>query len=87
MRFVDQFFSREGMYSIGQDMDQGGWYLSIPVSSGIVDYEEYYSISQEVAENFKINARAALDFANQCRRREHDEFLIVQPGANRGSAI
>lgn len=87
MRFIDSFFVREGMYAVGRDMEQGGWYFSIPVSLGVADYEEYYSIPAEVAESFRINPDDAIAFADKCRRRECDDLLIVKPGKIRGSAI
>jgi hypothetical protein len=87
MRFVDKLVNREEMYSIGEDLEAGGWYLSIPVSAGFVDYEEYYSISLDFAKSLQSSSSAAIEFANQCRRREHDNLLIFKPGSKRGSAI
>ncbi len=41
MKFSDTFVSREDRYSIGAELDSGRPYVSIPVSNGVVDYEEY----------------------------------------------
>jgi hypothetical protein len=87
MRFKDTFVSREQMYSLGIDTATHKKFLSIPVSSGIVDYEEYYELTDAQSETFHVNALAASQFADECRRREHDELLIVKPGTNRGTAI
>ncbi|WP_077046709.1 hypothetical protein [Pseudomonas sp. KK4] len=78
MKFSDAFKSREHMFSIGVEETTGRFYVSIPVSNGMVDYEEYYEID-----------RASFDLFQKdpCRRRELDNLLIVQTGANRGTAV
>lgn len=87
MRFNDTFFSREGRYSLGIEQDSGRNYVSIPVSNGLVDYEEYYAITPEQYQLFLTDAAAALDFVESCRRREQDALLIQKPGTNRGTPV
>ena len=58
MKFSDVFVSREDRYSIGAELDSGGHYVSIPVSNGVVDYEEYYAISAEQSEVFLADRTA-----------------------------
>lgn len=87
MKFKDVFVSREHMFSIGIEETSGKFYVSIPVSNGLVDYEEYYQIDRATFELFQRDLSAALEFVGRCRRRELDQLLIVQPGTNRGSAI
>lgn len=87
MKFNDVFVSREHMFSIGIEETSGKFYVSIPVSNGLVDYEEYYEIDRATFELFQRDLAAALAFVERCRRRELDELLIVQPGTNRGTAI
>ncbi len=53
----------------------------------MVDYEEYYSLSVGMFEVFEQNTESALEFADACRRREHDDLLILQPGSDRGVAM
>ena len=87
MRFSDLFVSREDRYSIGTELDSGKHYVSIPVSNGLVDYEEYYEISPQQSEVFRDDTTAALQFVEECRRHEHDDVLIQKPGTNRGTPV
>ncbi|MBL3752993.1 hypothetical protein IPW42_25660, partial [Mycobacteroides abscessus subsp. massiliense] len=59
-RFRDAYFSKEHRYSIGADATSGSRYLSIPVSSSAVDYEEYYEITDWYAGAGRRRLRAEL---------------------------
>lgn len=87
MTYDDTFFSRQDRYSIGVESTSGRHYLSIPVSSRILDYEEYYEITPEQHRVFREDRVEALQFAEVCRRREHDDLLIEEPGWNRGTPV
>lgn len=87
MKFDDTFFSREDRYSIGVESESGRYYASIPVSNGIVDYEEYYQLTADQYHRFLKDREAAIEFIEACRRREHDELLIQKPGSNRGTPV
>ncbi len=87
MKFEDAFFSREEHYSLGAETDSGRLYLSIPVSNGPVDYEEYYEISEAQYRLFLADPAAAVQFAESCRRHERDDLLIQKPGSNRGTPV
>ncbi len=76
----DEFISTEHRYSLGVDRQSGRRYASIPVSNGLVDYEEYYALSGSEYALFLADSSAALTFIEQCRRREHDDLLMQQPG-------
>jgi hypothetical protein len=86
MKFVDCFVSAEHRFSIGRAVDSGRFYLSIPVSSRLVDYEEYYEITESEAERFRNDPDLARQFAKRCRNRMMDDALIIKPGADRGVA-
>jgi hypothetical protein len=75
------------MFSVGIEETSGRFYVSIPVSNGMVDYEEYYEIDKASYDLFQGDLESALVFVMRCRRRELDELLIVKPGTNRGTAI
>jgi hypothetical protein len=83
----DVFFSREDRYSLGTDLETGRYYASLPVSNGVVDYEEYFELSDIQFAEFLADTAKAVAFADECRRREHDELLMVKPGTNRGTAV
>ncbi|MFJ4657937.1 hypothetical protein ACIP5Y_42280 [Nocardia sp. NPDC088792] len=88
MRFDDRFFSREYWFSLGREEGTGKYYLSIPVSSGTVDYEEYYEIPKLTFDRFMQNPSSAVEFAEKCRRQEMDLLLIVPaPATGRGTAV
>lgn len=87
MKFQDSLVHREHMFCVGVEQVSGRFYVSIPVSNGLADYEEYYEIDRATFELFGRDPDAALPFVARCRRRELDKLLIVQPGTNRGTAI
>lgn len=87
MRFDDTYFSREDRYSIGVESTSGRYYVSIPVSNGIVDYEEYYEVDQGQYDTFLRDRSAAIEFVESCRRHKRDGLLIQKPGSNRGTPI
>lgn len=87
MRFSDVFVSRADRYSVGIELDSGRHYVSIPVSNGVVDYEEYYAISLEQSDAFLADTSAAVEFVEACRRHQHDDLLILKPGTNRGAPV
>lgn len=87
MKFEDTYFSRENRYSIGIESISGRYYVSIPVSNGVVDYEEYYQLTPAQYHEFLADPVAALDFVEACRRHEHDRLLLQKPGSNRGTPV
>lgn len=87
MAYNDTFFSRADKYSIGVETDSGLYYVSIPVSNGPLDYEEYYQIDREQYDAFLTDTTAAIAFAESCRRHERDQLLIEKPGWNRGTPV
>jgi hypothetical protein len=87
MKFEDTYFSREDRYSIGVESTSGRYYASIPVSNGIVDYEEYYELTQDQYREFLRDRGTAIKFIEACRRREHDYLLLQRPGSNRGTPV
>jgi hypothetical protein len=87
MKFDDTYFSREDRYSIGVESTSGRYYASIPVSNGIVDYEEYYELTEDQYREFLVDSEPAIEFIEACRRREHDDLLLQRPGNNRGTPV
>ncbi|MDH6285044.1 hypothetical protein M2280_006308 [Prescottella agglutinans] len=85
MRFEDKYFSRTNRYSLGIDTASGRPYLAIPVSNALVDYEEHYEVDDDKYRKLLADESLAIQFADACRRREHDDLLIQKPGSNRGT--
>ena len=87
MKFHDLLIDRENKFSVGIEESTGKYYVSIPVSNSYVDYEEHYEIDRQEFENYRYHVRPALEFVKQCRARQLDARLIVQPGKIRGNPI
>jgi len=85
MKFNKTHFSRDGRYWLGNESDSGRHYLGIPISNAMVDYIEYYWIDDEQYRRFSESEDLAFQFAQACRRREHDDLLVYTPGTDRGT--
>jgi hypothetical protein len=83
----DAFYSRENRYALGVDELSGRHYASLPVTIGVADYDEYYELTDETYERFLADPAGAAAFIEECRRREHDDLLVQQPGWNRGTPL
>ncbi|WP_349866800.1 hypothetical protein [Leifsonia sp. WHRI 6310E] len=81
----DEYTSREHRYSLGTVEATGEPYASVPVTTGVADYEEFYRLTPEQHARFLADPDAALAFVEECRLREHDDLLLQQPGWNRGT--
>ena len=86
MTFNDVKVYREYFFSVGIENVSSTPYLSIPVSNGFVDYEEYYAIDGKWLEQPDLHLAELRQFAEECRARKKDNYLLQQPGANRGTA-
>lgn len=86
MNFADTHVNKSLRFSIGLETTTGRYYLSIPVANRLVDYEEYYEISRSLHDNYPETLDDLVAFATACRNHECDQYLIVQPGSDRGVA-
>ena len=86
MKFIDSAFNQAKRYSIGREAESGRYYLAIPVSNRLADYEEYYEISAELHDGYPGNEALLDAFAEKCRKRMNDSLLFLQPGTDRGVA-
>lgn len=84
MKFNDLYFSKSGLFSVGVEEDSGSYYISIPVSNNLVDYEEYYRLDKETFDKFSNNLEQLKFIADECRDRLRDNYLFYKPGTNRG---
>lgn len=85
MKFNDSIVNLDERFAIGVEETTNKFYISIPVSNRMVDYEEYYEISKESYEKFLHNTSIALLFVERCRARLEDERLFLKPGKDRGT--
>ena len=85
MKFDDVAVHRQERFSLGIEHNSGKYYISIPASNGIVEYEEYYEIDQAMFERFRADLDSALPFVIRCRNRQEDPRLMYQPSTRRGT--
>lgn len=85
VKYSDRYFSRENRYVLGIEQVSDRPYLGIPVSNRMVDYEEGYWLTRDQYEQFAEQPDVAAAFAEECRRREHDDLLTLKPGRDRGT--
>jgi hypothetical protein len=75
----------EHRFSIGLDMSWESYFVAIPVRNPAGDYAEYYRISETHFRRFKDDMSLALPFVEACRRREHDDLLLIPAEPDRGA--
>jgi hypothetical protein len=85
MTYDFTYFSDDYSYWLGTDPESKRHLLGIPVSNPMVDYIETYWLDPAQHESFVENPDLAAEFADACRRREHDDLLTHQPGRYRGT--
>lgn len=79
MRTEDILVNAIERFSIGVDRDSGRYYLSIPVSNRLVDYEEHYELTELEYQNLMSDTALATHFAADCRAHQLDARLMVRP--------
>lgn len=79
------YLSKSPRYSICRDPLTLEPVFVIPVSSGPVDYEEYYRINEAELALLIAHPPIAAAFAECCGRHRMDDRLIVKPGTRRGN--
>lgn len=87
MNFDDIIVFRQERFAIGQEIDSGRYYLSIPVSNDLVEYEEYYELTPQEFANFSKGLDEMRRLAAECRSRREDVRLIMKPGSKRGDPV
>jgi hypothetical protein len=84
LEFEDIFYSKTGFFSVGIEKESGSYYISIPVSNRLVDYEEYYKLDRATYEKYSADLEQLKFVADECRKRMRDKDLFYQPGSDRG---
>ena len=77
MKFNDLFFSTENYFSVGNEEESGDYYLSIPVSNKLVDYEEYYRIPEELYKENESNLSNLVFVAEEFPMGSHQRILLI----------
>ncbi|WP_151965876.1 hypothetical protein [Acinetobacter soli] len=80
--FVD---NKLNFFEIGLEKNSNTYYLAFMVSNHLIDYYEYYAISNAEYDNFIQNELSIIPILERCRKRKEDERMIFYPPAkNRG---
>ncbi len=75
------------MFSLGLNEQSGQYFIAIPVSNSMVDYQEFYEIDQTIVDQYPSNIELVKAVAEKCRKRLMDEFIIEKPGRDRGFPV
>jgi len=86
MNFVDSHVNKAHRFSLGVEIVSGRCYLAIAVANRLAGYEEYYEISRSMHDAYPSNVGELVAFAQRCSKRQCDDLLFLQPGADRGIA-
>lgn len=84
MEFEDTYINKDHRFSLGKELESGKYYLSIPVSNQMVDYEEYYEIPKDIITQYPSNLNTILEIIDKCKKHKNDTALIIKPGRDRG---
>ncbi|RYZ85932.1 MAG: hypothetical protein EOP04_14935 [Proteobacteria bacterium] len=87
MKLVREKVSREAWAGVGYSEELDKYLLHIPVSNKMIDYLEYYIITEVEFKVFTSDSglSSLKSFADECRQHKHDDRLLRQPGTDRGS--
>ncbi|MGV6988187.1 hypothetical protein ACWA5Z_04185 [Testudinibacter sp. P80/BLE/0925] len=83
-RFKDIYVNKDNFFSIGIDTLDNRYYISIPLTIGIADYEEHYIINDDMFSNYPNNLDEVIRFVDDCKNRKNDQYLIDDVWVNRG---
>ncbi len=86
MKWNTVYVSRQRRFALEIDEESGRTFLSIPVKNNFVEYDEWYEVDAETFERYRADPTLAIEFAEQCKRREMDHLLLLPPGTDRGWA-
>ena len=84
MNKKDTLVNATERFSLGIDEVSKQYYFSIPVSNRLVDYEEYYELTEQEYRTLMTDSALATLFAADCRAHRLDARLMTKPGADRG---
>ena len=83
--YTAMYISQSPRFSLDRGVTTGRPVLGIPVRNQMVEYEEWYALSEEEFARFMADHEAAKAFALACGHRREDERLVLKPGSDRGS--
>lgn len=86
-KFEEIVFNKEFYFSLVKELESNTYYLTFPVSSGAIDYDEYYKVDRMLVEAYPENIKDIISLLTKCRQRKMDHMLLDAPGERRGFPI
>ncbi len=83
-QYAPMYVSQNPRFSLDRGVTTGKPVLGIPVRNQMVEYQEWYSLSEEEFERFMADHEAAKAFAADCGSQREDKRLVLKPGRDRG---
>lgn len=80
LQFDDMLISQEEQFSLGIERTTGRRYISVSISQGFADYEEFFEISDEEFDRLLDDPEGGQDLARRCRAGEENARLFRKPG-------
>ena len=87
LQFDDMLISETEQFSLGIERTTGVHYVSVSVAAQLVDYEEYYELTEEEFDRLLDDPESGQELARRCRAGEEDARLFRRPGGPGGPAI
>jgi hypothetical protein len=84
MNFETLIVFKKERFAIEREIDSGKYCVSFPVFNGIVEYSEYYEITDAEFSVFKVDLQFLQQFVSRCKNREEDQRLMGKSGPIRG---
>ena len=86
-KFEEIWFNKDFYFSLVKEVESNTYCLTFPVSSGAIDYDEYYKVDQMLVEAYPENIKDVMSLLSKCRQRKMDHLLLDAPGERRGFPI
>ncbi|WP_020178993.1 hypothetical protein [Methylopila sp. M107] len=86
LQFDDMMISETERYSLGVERNSGAHYISVQISAQLVDYEEYYELTEEEFFLLLDDPEAGQTLARRCRDGHEAARLFSRPGGPGGAA-
>ncbi len=84
LQFDDMMISQEEQFSLGVERATGVHYISVSVAAQMVDYEEYFELTEEEFFLLLDDPDAGQALARRCREGLEDARLFRRPGGPGG---
>ena len=85
IKYIQHF--KQDRFAFAKDESTDRYCIAIPVFNGMVEYNEYYEISNQEYNEFSKDFLKAKLFVEKCRNQKEDARLMQKPGKMRGTPV